>query len=240
MATFIGQPFKFQHVPPEDVFPLTGFWSALLRFENFLQVFVENQTSNQRLPRKLVADRVISNNTINDWVACSAPPLLMALVCVSQPPGSSSTSHRYREMLEACIEAATTEVQQRAVGEIVKYVKKAGEVIHQAVKDKAVRFPFFGQYFIEGEVVKGGVTAALAYVDEDKQGIRFNLLKSALSTVNDSQFFNEAYVANNREALFERAYYVRANDWFVFFQEYYGSIPGAMNVQVKIWMKRPW
>ena len=110
MATFTGQPFKFQSVQPEDVFPSTGFWNAMSQFEKFLQVFVENQTTNQRLPKKLVVDRVISSNTINDWVSYSAPPLLMALVCVRQSPGSNSTSHRYREMLKACIEAATNEV----------------------------------------------------------------------------------------------------------------------------------
>ena len=154
MATFAGQPFKFQNVQPEDVFPSTGFWNAMSQFEKFLQVFVENQTTNQRLPKQLVVDRVISNNTVNDWVSYSAPPLLMALVCVSQSPGSNSTSHRYREMLKACIEAATNDVQQKPYGDVVKYVKKASDIIHQAVNDKAQRFPFFNEYFVEAKVVK--------------------------------------------------------------------------------------
>ena len=67
MATFTGQLFQFQNVQPESVFPETGFWNALVLFETFLQIFTQNQTSNQRLPKKLVKDRVISNNTINDW-----------------------------------------------------------------------------------------------------------------------------------------------------------------------------
>ena len=28
MATFTGQPFKFQNVPPGDVFPTTAFWNS--------------------------------------------------------------------------------------------------------------------------------------------------------------------------------------------------------------------
>ena len=70
-------------------------------------------------------------------------------------------------------------------------------------------------------------------MEDDRLGVRFNLMTSAINTVNDSFFFNEAYVANNREALSERGYLVRGNDWFIFFQEYYyyGRIPGTMNVQ---------
>ena len=89
----------------------------MLHFDKFLQVFVKNQTTKQRLPKKLVHNRVISNNTINDGTLYySAPPLLMALLSVSQSTGSNSTSHRYREMLKACIEAATNEVQQGPYG----------------------------------------------------------------------------------------------------------------------------
>ena len=83
MATFSGQPFQFQNVREEDVFPEAGFWTALVKFENVLQIFIQNQTSNQELPRKLIADKVSSNNTINDWVSYQALPLLMALVCVN-------------------------------------------------------------------------------------------------------------------------------------------------------------
>ena len=55
MATFSGQPFQFQNVREEDVFPEAGFWTALVKFENFLQIFIQ-----------LIADKVISKNTIND------------------------------------------------------------------------------------------------------------------------------------------------------------------------------
>ena len=164
----------------------------MLQFERFLQVFVENQTTNQRLPKKLVVDRVISNNTINDWVSYSAPPLLMALVCVSQSTGSNSTSHKYREMLKACIEAATNDVQQKPYGDVVKYVKKASDIIHQAVNDKAQRFPFFNDVFVEAKVVKEGITGASDFIEGDRLGTRFNLLESALSAINDPMFFNEA------------------------------------------------
>ena len=68
-------------------------------------------------------------------------------------------------MVKACIEAAAPDVHERVFGETVRYVKKSAEMIHQAVNDKASRFPCFGQYFIDSEVVKSGVTAALEYVD---------------------------------------------------------------------------
>ena len=96
----------------------------MLHFEKFLQVFVENQTTKQKLPKKLVHNRVISNNTINDWILYSAPPLLMALLSVSQSTESNSTSHRYREMFKACIEATTNEVQQGPYGDVVKYIDR--------------------------------------------------------------------------------------------------------------------
>ena len=127
----------------------------------------------------------------------------MALVCVNQSPGSS-TSDRFREMLKACIEAAPAGFQQKPFGEVTTYVKRAAEMIHQAVVGKAARFPNIGQYFVEREVVKDGITAALEYIEEDKRGVRFNLLASALSTVRTAQFFNETFVANNREVLSER------------------------------------
>ena len=69
MVTIAGQPFKFQNVPPEDVFPTIGFMAAMT-------LFLANQTSLQELPRKLVLDRldrVISNNNIHDWIKFSAP-----------------------------------------------------------------------------------------------------------------------------------------------------------------------
>ena len=79
MATFSRQPFQFQSVNEEDVFPRAGFWTALIKFENFLKIFIQNQTSNQALPDKLIADKVISNNTIHNWVSYQAPPLALSL-----------------------------------------------------------------------------------------------------------------------------------------------------------------
>ena len=67
--------------------------------------------------------------------------------------------------------------------------------------------------------------------------MRFNLLASSLSTVNNGQFFNEAFAANNREALSERAYYVRENDWCVFFQQYCDHIPGMQNLDEEAFVK---
>ena len=83
MVTITGQPFKFQNVPPEDVFPTIGFMTAMTHFEKLLEIFLANRNI-QELPRKLVLDRVISNNTIHDWIKFSAPLLLLALVCVCQ------------------------------------------------------------------------------------------------------------------------------------------------------------
>ena len=231
MATFAGQPFKFQNVPPEDVFPTSGFMSAMAHFEKFLQVFVANQTPSQRLPKKLATDRVISNNTIHDWIKYSAPPHLMALVCVSQSTGSNSTSHRYREMLKARIEAATNEVQQKPYGETVKYVQRAANIKQQAVNDKATRFPFFNDVFVDAKVVKEGISAASEFIEADATGTWFNLAEPALSAIYDPMFFNEAYVANGRESLSQKNYSVREHNWFVFFQEYSGRIPGMMGVQ---------
>ena len=137
MVTIAGQPFKFQNVPPEDVFPTIGFMAAMT-------LFLANQTSLQELPRKLVLDRldrVISNNNIHDWIKFSAPPLLLALVSVKQSAGNNSISRRYREMVKACVEAATYEVQQKPYGEVVKYIVRAANIINQAVNDKAQRFP---------------------------------------------------------------------------------------------------
>ena len=85
-------------------------------------------------------------------------------------------------MLKACIEAAPAGFQQKPFGEVVTYVKRAAEMIHQAVVDKAARFPNIEQYFVEREVVKDGITAALEYIEEDKRGVRFNLLATAVST----------------------------------------------------------
>ena len=142
MVTIAGQPFKFQNVPPEDVFPTIGFMSTMTHFEKFLEIFLANR-SIQELPAKLVHDRVISNNNIHDWIKFSAPPLLLALVCVKQSAGTNSISHRYREMLRACVEAATQEVQQKPFGEVVKYIVKAAHIINQVVNESTTKHPGF-------------------------------------------------------------------------------------------------
>ena len=66
MVTIAGHPFKFQDVPPEDVFPTCGFMTVMTHFEKFLEIFVANQTPRQELPKKLVLDHVISNNNIHE------------------------------------------------------------------------------------------------------------------------------------------------------------------------------
>ena len=208
MATFAGQPFQFQNVKEEDVFPDSGFWTAGLHPE----------PDDQELPRKLIAEKVITNNMIHDWVSYQAPPLLTALVCVNQSPGGS-TSHRFREMIKACIDASSTGFQQKPFGEVVTYVKRAAEMIHQATVDKAAGFPYIGQYFTEREVVKHGIAESLVYIEDDKRGVRFNLSASAASTVQTFQFFNEAFVANNQEVLSEEAFNVQERVWYTFFQE---------------------
>ena len=78
MATFAGQAFRFQNVKEEDVFPDISFMTTVVKFENFLRVFVENQSSNQELPQKLVAGKVITNSVIHDWISYQAPPVWSA------------------------------------------------------------------------------------------------------------------------------------------------------------------
>lgn len=175
IITIAGQPFKFQNVPPEDVFPTIGFMAAMTHFEKLLEIFLANQTPFQELPRKLVLDRVISNNNIHDWIKFSAPPLLLALVSVKQSAGNNSISHRYREMVKACVEAATHEVQQKPYGEVVKYIVRAASIINHAINDKAYRFPIFNDVFVDAKVVKESIAAASEFIEADKNGTRFNL-----------------------------------------------------------------
>ena len=134
-------------------------------------------------------------------------------------------------MVKACVEAATYEVQQKPYGEVVKYIVRAASIINHAVNDKAYRFPNFNDVFVDAKVVKEGISAASEFIEADKIGTRFNLEEPALSTVCDSMFFNEAYVASGRKSLSQKNYLLRENNWFVFFQEYSGRIPGTIGVQ---------
>ena len=108
----------------------------------------------------LHAGRVITNNMIHDWRSYQAPPLVLTLVCVDQSPGGSP-SHRFREMIKACIDASPAGFQRRPYGEVLTNIKRAAEIIHQATVGKATRFPYIGQYFVEREVVKEGVSKSL-------------------------------------------------------------------------------
>ena len=152
-------------------------------------------------------------------------------MCVKQSAGNNSVSHRYREMLKACVEAATHEVQQKPYGEVVKYVVKAAHIINQVVNDKAYRIPHINDAFMDEGVVKESISAASEFIESDKMGTRFDLEEPALSTVCDSMFFNEAYVASGREPLSQKNCLVKKNKWFVFFQEYSGRIPGTIGTQ---------
>ena len=151
-------------------------------------------------------------------------------MCVKQSAGNNSISHRYREMIKACVEAATHEVQKKPYGEVVKYVVRAASVVNQVVNDKAYRFPHINDAFMD-EGIKESISAASEFIESDKMGTRFDLEEPALSTVCDSMFFNEAYVARGRESLSQKNYLVRENNWFVFFQEYSGRIPGTIGTQ---------
>ena len=122
-------------------------------------------------------------------------------------------------------------VQQGPYGDVVKYIERASNIIHQAVNDKAQRFPFVNEHFVEAGVVKESITAASEFIEQDRLGTRFNLSESALAAINDTMFFNEAFVANSRESLSQKNYAVRENNWFVFFQEHSGRIPGPIGVQ---------
>lgn len=130
-----------------------------------------------------------------------------------------------------CVKAATHEVQQKPFGDVVKYVVRAANVINQVVNDKAYRFPHINNAFMDDGVVKESISAASEFIESDKVGTRFNLDEPALSTVCDSMFFNEAYVASDRESLSHKNYRVRENNRFVFFQEYSGRIPGMLGTQ---------
>ena len=150
---------------------------------------------------------------------------------VKQSAGNNSISHRYREMIKACVEAATHEVQQKPYGDVVKYIVRAASIINQAVNDKARRFPHFNEVFVDARVIKEGTSAASEFIEADKMGTRFDLSEPALPTVCDSMFFNEAYVASGRESLSQENYRLRENNWFVFFQDYSGRIPGSIGVR---------
>ena len=80
-------------------------------------------------------------------------------------------------------------------------------------------------------VAKESIAAASEFIESDKVGTRFDLDEPALTTVCDTMFFNEAYVASGRESLSEKNYNVRENNWFVFFQEYSGRIPGSLGTR---------
>ncbi|CAE7705382.1 unnamed protein product [Symbiodinium sp. KB8] len=100
--------------------------------------------------------------------------------------------------------AATQEVQQKPYGDVVKYIVRAASIINQAVNDKAQRFPHFNEVFVDARVIKEGTSAASEFIEADKMGTRFDL--------------NENYR-------------LRENNWFVFFQDYSGRIPGSTGVR---------
>ena len=135
------------------------------------------------------------------------------LICSAQSP-NGSPSHRFREMIKACIEASTVEFQGKPYGEVITHMKRAAEIIHQAAADAAPRFSYIAQHFVDSQVIKDGISKALEFIAEDRNQIRFDLNETAATTVRLTNFFNEALVANNREAPSNETYSVREWDYY--------------------------
>ena len=94
--------------------------------------------------------------------------------------------------------------------------------------DKAKTFQNLRKYLVDPEVTEVVIdeaSAAVAALETDKDGIRFDLTTSAIEVVSDTNFFNLDVVASNTEVPYQAMNDTRTDMWYTVNQDYYGRIP---------------
>ena len=79
--------------------------------------------------------------------------------------------------------------------------------------DKASSFHYIQTYLVDIEVLRNEASTAVSEMEQDKDGIRFDLNTPAGDVVNNPNFFNMNVVANNVEVPYQTVATTRTEMW---------------------------
>ena len=230
-----GEQLTFDGIQFEDIFASNGgVLSSLKKYDKFIEIFVNDpKNASKHFPRKITKDGVVSNRRIRACASWKAPPLLLIFVCGGLPP-SGDVDVRVREIARACILAAPPDVQRECYGEVLSTIIKRGGAMKHLAADKAKTFQNLRKYLVDPEVTEVVIdeaSAAVAALETDKDGIRFDLTTSAIEVVSDTNFFNLDVVAINTEVPYQAMNDTRTDMWYTVNQDYYDRMPIATSPQ---------
>ena len=155
---------------------------------------------------------MVTNKLIRAWASWKAPPLLLIFVCGGLPP-NGDVGVRVREITRACILAAPPDVWRKCYGDVLGAIIKMGGAM------KHLAFQHIRKHLVDPEVVVDEASAAVPALENDKDGIRFDLNTYAIEVVNDTNFFNLDVVANNTEVLYQAMSSTRTDMWYTVNQD---------------------
>ena len=188
--------------------------ATLKRYEKFLEVYVNDPANHGHpLPSKITKDRVVNNDLIRKWAAFRAPPLLLAFICGGLPP-SGDVAVRVREIMRACILAASQEYQLKPYGEVLGFILRMGGAIKHLAADKASSFSHIHTYLVDMEVLRDEAASAVSHMEQNREGIRIDLNTPVLEVVNLINFFDLSVVANNTEIAPPAVTLTRSDMWY--------------------------
>eukprot|EP00439_Symbiodinium_sp_Y106_P059503 s1162_g8.t1 len=102
-----------------------------------------------------------------------------------------------------------------------------GGAIKHLAADKASSFHYIQTYLVDIEVLRNEASTAVSEMQQDKDGIRFDLNTPAGDVVNNPNFFNMNVVANNVEVPYpyQTVVTTRTEMWYTVNQDYYNRMP---------------
>ena len=216
----LAAELTFCDLQTDDIFPIGGVLPSLKKYEKFIEVYVNGPTFQAH---PLPPDRVVGNDLIRKWAAWKAPPLLL-VICGGLPP-NGDVAVRVREIARACILAAPQEYRQTRCGEILGILIKTGGAIKHLAADKATQFRHIHTYLVDMEVLRDEAATAVSELEQDKDGIRFEINAPVIDVVNNINPFNMNVVANKTEVPLSAVTTTRTDMWYTANQDYYNRMP---------------
>ena len=72
---------NFDGVDIDEVFFTVPIISVLQRYEQFIQIYVNDPNQHVPLPPKITRDEVVDDHMVRAWAAYKVPPLLLPFNC---------------------------------------------------------------------------------------------------------------------------------------------------------------
>ena len=73
------------------------------------------------------------------------------------------------------------------------------------------------------------IAAAVAEINNDRAGIRFDLATKTIDAVRSSNFCIVGFVVNTLEVPYDQIHMTRTNDWYMISQDYFNKMPEHPN-----------